>query len=214
MADIPGIIEGASEGAGLGHDFLRHIDRCRLLIHVVDVSGSEGRDALADFDAINEELRQYNPELYARPQLVAANKRDIADEETVQAFRRTLEARGYTVFEISAAAHTGVRELTAAVSRELAALPPIAVFEPDYVPPAPEPATAADLTIENYDDVWSIEGIWLERLVANTNFTDHESRMHFNRMLETSGVSARLEELGIQEGDTVSIYNLEFEYTR
>ena len=125
LADIPGIIEGASEGAGLGHDFLRHIDRCRLLIHVVDVSGSEGRDPIEDFKAINEELRQYNPELAERKMLVAANKTDIAaDPALVERFREYIKKQGLELYEISAATTVGVRELVNAVSGHLAHLPP------------------------------------------------------------------------------------------
>jgi GTP-binding protein len=215
MADIPGIIEGASEGAGLGHDFLRHIDRCRLIIHVVDISGSEGRDPAEDFEAINEELNRYNPALYARPQIVAANKSDIIqDDEMTERFREYVEQRGYKLFMISAAANTGVRELVNAVAAELAKLPPTTVFEPEYVPKQRMQGSPEDLVIEVYDDVWTIEGVWMERLMQNVNFSDHESRMFFDRVLRNSGVFKRLEAMGIQEGDTVSIYNLEFEYAR
>ena len=131
MADIPGIIEGAAQGAGLGHDFLRHIDRCRLLIHVVDVSGSEGRDPVEDFETINEELRQYSPELASRPMLVAGNKVDIAaDRSALEALRTHVEGLGLPFYEISAAAQQGTRELMYAAARELEHLPPITVYEP------------------------------------------------------------------------------------
>jgi len=213
MADIPGIIEGASDGAGLGHDFLRHIDRCRLIIHVVDASGSEGRDPIEDFITINEELRRYSPELASRPQLVAANKIDIADGgESLAAFREYIAAQGLTLYEISAAAHMNVRTLMQAASAHLRELPPIIEYEPEYVAPVVLPASPEDTIITQDDDIWSLEGKWLERLVSNTNFTDNESRGHFNRMLDTSGIFARLEEMGIEEGDTVSVYNLEFEW--
>ena len=139
MADIPGIIEGASEGAGLGHDFLRHIDRCRLLVHVVDVSGSEGRDPVADFDAINAELKQYSPELAQRPQIVAANKVDIlADDSLLEALRSHVEALGYPLLTISAAAHQGTRELVFAIANRLRELPPVAVYQPEYVKRPPQ----------------------------------------------------------------------------
>ena len=139
MADIPGIIEGASEGAGLGHDFLRHIDRCRLLVHLVDVSGSEGRDPIADFDAINQELRQYSPELADRPQIVVANKTDLlADPAQLDAFRAHVEEAGYTFMAMSAATHQGTRELVQAIAARLAELPPVAVYEPEYVPRPPQ----------------------------------------------------------------------------
>jgi GTP-binding protein len=212
-ADIPGIIEGASEGAGLGHDFLRHIDRCRLLIHVVDISGSEGRDPVVDFETINEELRRYNPELAERPQLVAANKSDATQDEGLPAsFRSFAEERGYRMFLISAATNTGVRELINATAEELAKLPPIAVYEPDYVPKQRLQGSPEELIIEVHGDVWTIEGPWMERLVQNVNFSDYESRMFFERTLRNAGVYKRMEDMGIKEGDTVSIYNLEFEY--
>ena len=215
MADIPGIIEGASEGAGLGHDFLRHIDRCRLLVHVVDVSGSEGRDPVADFDAINLELKQYSPELAERPQIVAANKSDIMEDESLLAtLREHVEALGYPLFTISAAAHQGVRELTYAVANRLRELPPVAVYAPEYVkrPPTVDVSQPLDITVE--DNVYMIEGPWLQRLISNTNFSDYESRMWFDKMLRESGLFDRLEAMGIRDGDLVSMYNLEFEYQR
>lgn len=217
MADIPGIIEGASEGAGLGHDFLRHIDRCRLLVHVVDVSGSEGRDPVADFDAINAELRQYSPELASRPQIVAANKTDItADPENLRRLREHVETLGYHLFEISAAAHQGTRELVKKIGELLSTLPPVKVFEPEYVPQPPKVDTAEPLHIEAADagHTWLVDGPWLQRLMGNVNFSDYESRMYFDRTLRESGLFQQLEELGIQDGDTVSMYDFEFEYQR
>ncbi|NLA87435.1 MAG: GTPase ObgE [Clostridiales bacterium] len=215
MADIPGIIEGASEGAGLGHDFLRHIDRCRLLIHVVDVSGSEGRDPIEDFKTINAELEQYSPELAARPQLVAANKTDIAENpEQIEKFRMFIKEKGLELFEISAATNAGVRELINAAAARLAHLPPITVYEPEFIEKPVDDVSPAELKIEVFDDVWMIEGKWMERLVRNTNFSDTESMAFFDRMLRSNGIYDMLEEKGIREGDTVSIYNLEFEYHR
>jgi GTP-binding protein len=214
MADIPGIIEGASEGAGLGHDFLRHIDRCRLLIHVVDVSGSEGRDPIEDFEAINTELKEYNPELASRPQLVVANKCDLLgdDREPLDKFKAYVQGKGYEFFEISAAAHQGLSELTMAAAGHLAQLPPVTVFEADYVAPEVKLGTAEDLTIEKYDDVWSIQGDWLDRLVARVNFSDYESRMYLDRKLREAGVYDRMEEMGLSDGDIISIAELHFEY--
>ena len=215
MADIPGIIEGASEGAGLGHDFLRHIDRCRLLVHVVDVSGSEGRDPVADFDAINAELKQYSPELAQRPQIVAANKVDImTDNSFLEALRSHVEALGYPLLTISAAAHQGTRELVFAIANRLRELPPVAVYQPEYVkrPPKVDMTQPLDITVE--DGVYLVEGPWLQRLIANTNFGDYESRLWFDRMLRESGLFDRLEAMGIRDGDLVSMYNLEFEYQR
>ena len=214
MADIPGIIEGASEGAGLGHDFLRHIDRCRLLIHLVDVSGSEGRDPVEDFEAINAELREYNPELAERPQLVAANKCDLlgGERENLDRLRTHVEAQGYAFYELSAVTHEGTRELVGEAARLLATLPPVRRFEPDYVPPEPVVDTSEELTIENFDDMWIVEGPWLQRLVATVNFSDYESRMYFDRILREAGVFERMERMGVKDGDTVSMYDLMFEY--
>ncbi len=213
MADIPGIIEGASEGAGLGHDFLRHIDRCRLLVHVVDVSGSEGRDPVADFDAINAELAQYSPQLATRPQLVVANKIDImADESLLDALRAHVEPLGYPIFALSAASHTGTRELTLAIAEKLSTLPPVTVYEPEYVPRPPKIDASEPLEITVEDNTYIVSGKWLERLMSNINFSDYESRMYFDKMLRENGVFSQLEAMGIQDGDIVSMYNLEFEY--
>jgi GTP-binding protein len=217
MADIPGIIEGASEGAGLGHDFLRHIERCRLLIHVIDAAGSEGRDPIEDFKTINEELIRYNPELASRPQIVAANKTDLipADgNEVKEKFYNFIKEQGIPLYEISAATGRGVKELVYAVAEELKKLPPIKVFEPEYVEPEISPETCDDLVINEEDGIWTVEGAWMERLVDRINFSDSESRMYFDRVLRTSGLFDRLEAMGIEEGDTVSIYNLEFDYRK
>ena len=214
LADIPGIIVGASGGAGLGHDFLRHIDRCRLLIHLVDVSGSEGRDPVEDFEAINAELEQYNPELASRPQLVAANKCDLLEpgSDNLERLRAHVEAKGCRFFELSAASTVGTRELMRAAAGELAHLPPVTVYEPDYVPPEPEIGTAEDVVIRHDGDMWIVEGDWLARLVASVNFSDYESRMYFDRCLRTAGIFERMEALGVKDGDTVSLYDIEFEY--
>ena len=216
MADIPGIIEGASEGAGLGHDFLRHIDRCRLLIHLVDAAGSEGRDPVEDFETINTELRQYSPELAQRPQLVAANKCDlIAPEgrEGLERLRRHVEAQGCRFFELSAATMQGTKDLMLAAAGMLSELPPIRRYEADYVPPLPQVDTSGALEYRKLDaDYWSVEGPWLQSLLARVNLGDYESRLYFDRVLREAGVFQRLEELGVRDGDTVSIYDLEFEY--
>ena len=215
LADIPGIIEGAAQGAGLGHDFLRHIDRCRLLIHVVDVSGSEGRDPVADFEAIQAELKEYGSGLENRPMLVAGNKVDIAaDRSGLEALKAHVEAKGLPFFEISAAAQLGTRELMYAAARELEHLPPITVYEPTYVERPPEVDMSQPLNIIHEDDTWIVEGPWLQRLMSNVKFGDYESRNWFDKMLRQSGLFDRLEEMGIRDGDIVSLYNLEFEYQR
>ena len=206
MADIPGIIEGASDGAGLGHDFLRHIDRCRLLVHLVDVSGSEGRDPVEDFEAINAELRAYSDVLASRTQIVAANKCDLLgdDRTNIDRLRAHVEAQGYAFFEMSAAAHTGTRELIQACAAKLAEIPPVPPYEADYVPPEPEVGTSDELQIRHFDDLWVVEGPWLQRLMSTINFGDYESRMYFDRVLRQSGLFDRLEAMGIEEGDTAN----------
>ena len=213
LADIPGIIEGASEGAGLGHDFLRHIDRCRLTVHVVDVSGSEGRDPIEDFETINRELAAYSPALASRPMVVAANKCDMASPEQIERLERHVRDAGLDFFPISAAAELGTRELVRAVSYKLSDLPPILTFEPEYVEPE-EPTELPDPEINREDGVWYVDGGWVERLVQNVNFGDYESRNYFDRTLRDRGVYARLEELGVSEGDTVSVCGIAFEYRR
>lgn len=215
MADIPGIIEGAAEGAGLGYDFLRHIDRCRLLVHVVDVSGSEGREPIADFDAINAELAQYSPELATRKMIVVANKIDsLADDSLLTDFRAHVTGLGYDFFEISAVAHIGTRELIDKVAADLAILPPVIKYEPTYAPKPKQVDTTGEVTIEKFDETWVIEGAWLAQLMASVNFDDYESRNWFDKNLRQSGLFDRLEGMGIQDGDIVSLYDLEFEYQR
>jgi GTP-binding protein len=215
MADIPGIIEGASEGAGLGYDFLRHIERCRLIIHVVDASGSEGRDPVEDFNTINDELARYSEVLASRPQLVAANKTDILDNpEVLEKFREYVQAQGYRLFEVSAVTQKGVRELIFAAAEELKKLPPIRVFEPEYVEPEIPLETADDLKIEAEDGIFFIEGPWMERLLDRVNLSDSESRLYFDKVLRNAGVFERLEAMGIMDGDTVAIYNWEFIYKK
>ncbi|RKI66260.1 GTPase ObgE [bacterium 1xD42-67] len=215
MADIPGIIEGAADGAGLGHDFLRHIDRCRLLIHVVDVSGSEGRDPVADFEAINEELARWSPELAGRKMIVAANKVDIMEDPSLlDKLRAHVEGLGLELVTISAAAHQGTRELVWKAAQELSQLPPVAVYEPTYVERPPEVDTDGAVDIQEFDGTWVVDAPWLQRLIANVNFGDYESRNWFDQKLRQSGLFDKLEAMGIKDGDIVSMYDLEFEYQR
>ena len=211
----PASSRGPARGPGLGHDFLRHIDRCRLLVHLVDVSGSEGRDPIADFDAINAELKQYSPQLAQRPQIVVANKTDLlADPDQLETFRSHVQEEGYEFMAMSAATHQGTRELVQAIARRLAELPPVTVYEPEYVPRPPEVDTTAPLDIHRDDHTWLVEGPWLQRLMGNINFSDYESRMYFDKVLRQSGLFDQLEQMGIQDGDIVSMYDLEFEYQR
>ena len=213
MADIPGIIEGASEGVGLGHDFLRHIDRCRLIVHIVDVSGSEGRDPVEDLVTINQELGQYSPELAKRPMIVVANKMDILQEpDNLEQLRAYTKEHDMELYEMSAAIHQGTQELMRVIYRNLQELPPITVYEPEYVKPLPQAGSVEEITIEPQDGLWLVSGPWLERLIADINFDDYESRMYFDRQLRKCGLFDRLEEMGIEKGDTVSIYDIEFDY--
>ena len=216
MADIPGIIEGAAEGAGLGHDFLRHIDRCRLLVHVVDVSGSEARDPVEDFHAICEELHNYSIDLGDRPMIVAANKVDIMDPESdnLERLREAVTEAGCELYEISAGTTQGTRNLMRVVAEKLCTLPPVTIYEPEYVEVISAPVDPTAFEIEHYGNTWLVTGEWLERMVCNINFEDYESRNHFDMQLRKAGLFQRLEELGIQDGDTVDLYDLEFEYQR
>lgn len=214
LADIPGIIEGASEGVGLGHEFLRHIERTRVLIHVVDVSGIEGRNPIEDFDIINNELSEYNMELEDRLQLVAANKTDIIqDTDAYNAFLDEMKNRGIEVFEISAATNQGVDALMKRAYEELSKLPPVIVFEPET--DIEEDIFADDgkgYTIRRENEKYVIEGSWIEAVGGSVNFSDRESLQYFQRMLLKRGVIEDLVEMGIKENDTVVIGDLEFDF--
>lgn len=216
MADIPGLIEGASEGLGLGHEFLRHVDRCRLIVHVVDVSGIEGREPSEDFEKINQELRRFDAELAERPMLVAGNKCDMATPEQVEAFRHYVEEKGYRFFPISAATRQGTDELVQAVAAELAKLPPIVRYEIEA--PSEQERLAAvrrnEFTIEKVDGVYVVKADWLANSLSNVNMEDYESLQYFQRVLVQSGIIAKLEELGVQQGDTVSVLDYEFEFVK
>ena len=216
MADIPGLIEGASEGVGLGHAFLRHVERCRLIVHVVDVSGCEGRDPKEDFETINRELENFNSELAAQEQIVVANKADMASEEQIEEFRKYIEEKGLKFFVMSAATHQGVEPLVQAISVKLDTLPPIKRFEVDYVPKMVEinPENKWDFTVNVEDGVYIIEADWLVKVFGMIDLEDEEDLGYFQRILRTSGIIDKLEEMGIDEGDTVSILNFEFDYIR
>ncbi len=216
MADIPGIIEGAADGAGLGHDFLRHIDRCRLLVHVVDVSGSEARDPVEDFDAICAELRDYSVDLSNRPMIVAANKVDLLEPESdnLERLRRRCQEVGCELYEISAGTTQGTRNLMRVVAEKLRTLPPVTIYEADYVAPEAEVVDPQDFLIEHLGSTWLVTGKWLENFILDINFDDYESRNYFDLMLRKTGLFTRLEEMGIQDGDTVDIYDFQFEYQR
>ena len=213
LADIPGIIEGASEGAGLGHDFLRHIDRCRLLIHLVDVSGSEGRDPKDDFEKINTELANFSQELSARPQIVLGNKCDIASPEQIAEFRAFIEEKGLVFLPVSAATRQGLDKLPGVVYERLQQLPPVTVYEPEYVRPDPALKDPRAFEIARADDgAWDIDAPWLENILEGSDVSDYESLQYFQRQLMDSGVIDRLVEMGVQENDTIRIGEFEFDY--
>lgn len=213
MADIPGLIEGASEGVGLGHEFLRHVERCRILVHVVDVAGSEGRDPIEDFETINRELRSFNEELASRPMIVAGNKVDLADEEQVERFRDYVTQKGYEFYPMMAAIAEGTKELINAVAAKLAKLPPIRIYEAEEIPVETlEKKSSNGFTITEHDGVYFVEAPWLVPILARADMDDYDSLQYFQHVLEKSGIIDALLARGMQEGDTVSIYDLEFEY--
>ena len=215
LADIPGIVEGASEGVGLGHDFLRHIERTRLLIHVVDVSSVEGRNPIEDFHTINNELSKYNIELEKRPQIVAANKTDIIqDDEAFINFKKEIEKLGYPLFEISAATGKGVSELMKYAFEQLSKLPPILVYEPemDIDDGFETDTTDIGFTVTKEDNVYVVSGSWIEAVGGSINFSDEESLQYFQRALKNRGVIDALIDAGIKEGETVRIGDLEFDF--
>lgn len=215
MADIPGLIEGASEGIGLGHEFLRHVERCRLNVHIVDVSGSEGRDPVEDFETINRELQNFNEELASRPQIVAANKCDMASPEQIEAFRAYIEGKGLPFYSISAATRQGVDALIDAVAAQLDQLPPIRQYEPEPAPqPEPLEGGKRPFTIRIEDGVYIVEADWLMSSLGMVDMEDYESLQYFQRVLIKSGIIEELERMGINEGDTVSILNFEFDYIK
>ena len=213
IADIPGLIEGASDGVGLGHAFLRHVDRCRMLVHIVDVAGSEGRDPIEDFEKINLELERFNPELSERPQIVVANKIDLAEPEQLERFRSYIEGKGYEYFEMCAPISEGTKEVINAVAAKLQTLPPVRQYEREEIPLdtlLAKQNTGFTITVE--DDVYIVEAEWLIRILCRTDLDDYESLQYFQRVLISSGIIDALREKGIQEGDIVSIYDFEFEF--
>ena len=213
MADIPGLIEGAWQGVGLGHQFLRHVERCRLLVHVVDVAGSEGRDPKEDFRVINEELQKFNPELSQRPMLVAGNKCDLATDQQVADFQAFVEAQGYQFFPIMAPIRHGVDELLNAISAALAKLPPIRQFAPEAPALAPvETLQRGQVEVTQQDGVYFVKAPWLLKIMNTIDFDETESLQYFQRVLIQTGVIDALRDAGCQEGDTVDLYDLEFDF--
>ncbi len=215
MADIPGLVEGASEGVGLGHDFLRHVERCRLVLHLVDVSGSEGRDPVEDFELINRELANFSAELAEQPQIVLANKCDLATEEQIAAFQAYIEGKGLPFFRVSAATTQGAREVVQYAARRLQELPPVKRYQPEFVAPDPNAAlTDRSFTVRVENGVFYVDAPWMEPVFSVVNPDDYESMQYFQRVLRSSGIIDKLEELGVKEGDTVDLLGFQFDYIR
>lgn len=214
LADIPGLIEGASEGVGLGHQFLRHVERCRMLIHIVDVSGSEGRNPIDDFEKINEELKKFNPDLAERPMIVAGNKIDMAEPEQIEEFKKYVNDKGYEYYSICAPIMEGTKELMNVTWNMLKELPPIKEYEVEKIPLEsliPEDDNSFKITQED-EGYYLVEAKWFPRVLKGIDVTDYEALQYMQRVLEKSGVFDALREKGIQEGDIVSLYDIEFEY--
>ena len=215
IADIPGIIEGAHEGVGLGHEFLRHVERTSVLLHIVDVSGIEGRDPIEDFDTINNELKMYSEKLSKKPQIVLANKADIPQfDENFDKFKAEMERREYTVFKISAATGKGVREVLNYTAEFLSKLPKEEDDEYDFVDIDELKAQEEEMKVEIEDGVYVVTGARVRKIVGSTNFDDYESLQYFQRALIKCGAIKMLENAGIKEGDTVHMYGAEFDFVR
>jgi GTP-binding protein len=210
IADIPGLIEGASEGVGLGHEFLRHVERCRLIVHIVDVSGYEGRDPISDYEIIKTELERFSPELAAAPVIVAANKCDIAPPENIEKFADYIKSQGLPCLQISAVSKMGTRELINLISAELAKLPPVLRYEPD---PLPEiEINNREFNIRFEDEIYFVEADFLTDIIRMINPDDWSSLQYMQRVLIDTGIIKKLEEMGIAENDTVDIAGFRFEF--
>lgn len=217
MADIPGLIEGASDGVGLGHEFLRHVERCRLIVHVLDASGVEGRDPIEDFNIINSELENFSEDLAKCPQIIAANKCDMADEEQIERVKQFAEEKGLRFFAISAATTQGTKDLINIIAEELEKLPPVKAYEPEPISQEEIEEKALSNTkfeVEVEDGIYFVDAIWLEPIMRTISMDDYSSLQYFQQVLRRSGIIDKLEEMGINEGDTVNIMGFEFDYVR
>lgn len=213
MADIPGLIEGAGEGIGLGHEFLRHVERCRLLLHVLDVSGSEGRDPIDDFEKINHELSVFSEELTLAPQIIVGNKCDLIDEDEIERIKEYFESKGYKFFPIMAAIAEGTDELIKYVASELLKLPPIKIYEAEEKPEIEAPKDRRTFTVRQENEVFYVENCdWLMEVMNNVDPDDYESLQYFERVIRDCGIITALEKAGIHEGDTVNILDIEFDF--
>ena len=217
VADIPGLIEGASEGLGLGHEFLRHVDRCRLLLHVVDVSGLEGRDPITDIETINAELARYSEDLASRPQIIVANKSDMIESGTtdIEAFEKYVRDSGKKLIYICALNGENLEELVRMTAEMLETLPPLTVYEAEYTEEdSVIPTGDRETVVRRENDTYYVEGEWLYNLMGQVNTEDYESLSFFSRVLQKAGVIELLEEKGCKDGDTVNIYDFEFDFVK
>lgn len=216
MADIPGLIEGASEGVGLGHEFLRHIERTKMMIHVVDAAGTEGRDPIDDIYKINAELEAYNPEIAKRPQVIAANKTDLIyseDEDPVEKLKAEFEPKGMKVFAISGVSGKGISELLYYVSEQLQNMDSEPVmFEQEFFPEDELIYDDLPYTVTKEEDAYVIEGPKIDKMLGYTNLDSEKGFAFFQKFLKDAGILDELEQAGIQEGDTVRMYGLQFDY--
>lgn len=216
MADLPGLIEGASEGAGLGHQFLRHVERCRLFLHLVDASGSEGRDPIEDIRIINGELEKYDPSLLSRPQIIVANKSDLGiSEETKKRLEEECAKNGWKLFYASTEISQGIAEVIEEAADQLSKLPPLKEYEADFVEEAEEPEmdmSTKRTVVTKVGEVWLVEGEWLRSFIQRINFADRDQVRYFQKVMKDSGVEDAMQKAGVKDGDTVDIYGIEFDY--
>lgn len=215
IADIPGLIEGAHEGVGLGHEFLKHVERTKVILHVVDVAGVDNREPLEDFRVINEELKRFNPVLASKLQIVVANKIDLPDSEVyMEDFRTTLETEGYKVFTVSAATNQGLRDVMLYVSKTLREIPDVVFYDESEQEKVYTLQDDDNVRVYKDEDVFVVEGEWARKMVHSTNFESYESLQYFQRAMKNKGIIAQLERLGISEGDTVRVHDFEFDYVK
>lgn len=213
MADIPGLIEGAWKGIGLGHQFLRHIERCRMLIHVVDVSGSEGRDPREDFDKINLELEKFNPDLLRRPMLVVGNKCDIASSEVIENLKKHVECKGYDYLSLSALSSLGIKKMLDYIANKLNTLPLNNLFASEEASINLEEAFSKDkVNIEKIKGSYVVKAPWIKKLIGSVNFEDYYSMLYFQNFINKSGITEALKKSGIKQGETVNLEGIEFEF--
>lgn len=212
IADIPGLLEGAGEGVGLGHQFLRHIERCRMLVHMVDVAGSEGRDPIEDFKIINNELKKFNSDLSKRPMIVAGNKCDLATDEQITKFKEYIEAKGYKFFPIMAPINYGIVPLLKEIENQLSKLPPIAIYKAEKIEQGDIIKDQDEVKVTNKDGIYFVTGSKVLNLINSVNLDDYESLQYFQKMIISIGVMDALREAGVKEGDTVNIYDFEFDF--